>query len=80
MRTFRENLIIGYSGQYLMLNLISFRRKIITINQYRMLETIKGLSHDNLSDEEMEFYNDLFNEKQIYPRDNCKNYNLLGLY
>lgn len=65
MRTFRENLIIGYSGQYLMLNLISFRRKIITINQYRMLETIKGLSHDNLSDEEMEFYNDLFNEKQL---------------
>ena len=65
MRTFRENLIIGYSGQYLMLNLISFRRKIITINQYRMLETIKGLSLDNLSDEEMEFYNDLFNEKQL---------------
>lgn len=65
MRTFRENLIIGYSGQYLMLNLISFRRKIITLNQYRLLESIKGNALNDLSNEELTFYNGLVSEKQL---------------
>ena len=65
MRIFKENFIIGYAGQYMMVNLISFRRKFITKEEYYLLDSINKKGDQQLLDAEISFLKKLYDEKQI---------------
>ena len=64
MRKFKENFIVRYLDKYMMLNLISFRRKVITEEQYNFLKEIQ-LKENNASDVAKSFLNDLYAQKQV---------------
>ena len=65
MRTFRENFIIGYAGKMLMINMVSFRRKIISAEEYLLLKGINSKDGSNLLDTEAAFLKLLYDEKQL---------------
>lgn len=68
MRKFKENLIVGYCNYYLMLNMVSFRRKIITEDQYSLLKSISLKEGRSLTEKEKEFIKLLYDEKQLLSK------------
>lgn len=69
MRYFKENFIVRYAGNYLMINLVSFRRKIISNDDYVLLKNIAVKNYENLFDIEKNYMQKLYNEKQLLSND-----------
>lgn len=63
-----NNVIVKMKNAYMMMNLISFRRKIISEQQFSILKSLNGKIEKNdcnLTETEQSFYKELLKEKQI---------------
>ena len=65
MRKFKENFILKYGENYMLINMISFRRKMISADDYLLLKSINSKNFIHLNNVEEAIIKKLFEEKQL---------------